>query len=66
MSSKLADYVVDDSGNDPRAKGSNRYYKHARQGNDFDTMAETGHGVQAAPGEEEMSQEDLLEKRGAK
>jgi hypothetical protein len=61
-----ADYIIDDAGDDPRAKGSARYYKHARQANDFDTGAETGQGVQAALGEEELGQEELLERRGAK
>ncbi|KAF2645244.1 hypothetical protein P280DRAFT_531235 [Massarina eburnea CBS 473.64] len=55
-----------DAGIDPRAKGSERYYKHARQPDEFDRLAQGDHDVRAAPGEEELSQEDLLDRRGAK
>ncbi|KAF2019934.1 hypothetical protein BU24DRAFT_419535 [Aaosphaeria arxii CBS 175.79] len=57
---------LDDANYDPRAKGHAQYVKHAKQRNMFDQMAHEGHGVEAAPGEEEMGQEDLLNMRGAK
>ncbi|KAF2739063.1 hypothetical protein EJ04DRAFT_458518 [Polyplosphaeria fusca] len=55
-----------DDADDPRAKGHDRYAKHARQNNPYDTMAGTDHGVEPAPGEEDMSQDALLDNRGAK
>jgi hypothetical protein len=60
----VADYIIDNAGDDSRAKGSARYFKHARQTNDFDIGADTGHGVQAASGEEEVGQDELLERGG--
>lgn len=59
-------HIPDDAGYDPRAKGGEQYHKHARQKNDFDTTTHQGHGVEAAPGEEDLTQEDLLDRRGAK
>ncbi|KAF2708923.1 hypothetical protein K504DRAFT_468147 [Pleomassaria siparia CBS 279.74] len=57
---------MDDAGLDPRAKGSDRYMKHARQKDGFGLMAQGDHDVGEAPGEEGMGQDDLLDKRGAK
>jgi hypothetical protein len=58
--------MLDDVGFDPKAKGHMQAHKHARQPNDFDTMAQRDHDVRAAPGEEDISQEGLLDRRGAK
>ncbi|KAJ4351794.1 uncharacterized protein N0V89_007138 [Didymosphaeria variabile] len=66
MSSNVEKKSFDDAPFDSRAKGSDQYYKHARQGNDFDKFAKAGHGVQAASGEEEDTQDALLDRRGAK
>jgi len=57
--------LIDDAGLDPKAKGSDRYVKHTRQDNPFDTMAKGDHGVEPAPGEEDLGGNDLLNKRGA-
>ncbi|KAG9203935.1 hypothetical protein G6514_002096 [Epicoccum nigrum] len=60
---------LDDADNVPQAKGDGRYAKHVRhQKNEFDTQVHAGHDVQRAPVEEEelMTQDELLEKRGAK
>lgn len=57
---------LDDADLDPKSKGHAQYYKHARQTDEFETMARKGHDVEGAPGEEELGQEDLLDRRGAK
>lgn len=57
---------LDDTNFDPGAKGNVRYAKHSKHDNPF-TSLKTGagdHNVEAAPGEEEDSQETLLKKRG--
>jgi hypothetical protein len=60
---------LDDAGYNAQAKGHDRFAKHARaQQSEFDPKSgqvHGGHGVQAAPGEELATQEELLEKRGA-
>ncbi len=51
-------------GNEPLAKGSSRYAKHARQPqSDVDKYASEGVGVEAAPGEEDVPQEELRSRR---
>lgn len=57
---------LDDADLDPRAKGHVQYAKHAKQRNEFDTMAQADHDVRPAPGEEDVGQDDLLDRRGAK
>lgn len=59
---------LDDANFDPRAKGHDRYAKHARQENPLDSSKHGAgtHDVEAAPGEEELGQEELLDRRGAK
>ncbi len=59
---------LDDANFDPRAKGHDRYAKHARQDNPFDSMKHGAgsHDVDPAPGEEDMGQDELLDRRGAK
>ncbi|RAR08273.1 Nop-like protein [Stemphylium lycopersici] len=58
---------LDDANFDPRAKGHVQYAKHARQDNPMDSLKHGAgdHGVQPAPGEEQESEESLLNKRGA-
>lgn len=48
-----------DANFDPRAKGHAQYFKYARQDNPMDSLKHGAgnHGVEAAPGEEEESQE---------
>ncbi|KAH7116039.1 hypothetical protein B0J11DRAFT_584073 [Dendryphion nanum] len=55
-----------DDASGPYAKGHDRYAKHIRQDNPFDRNAAGEHDVQPAPGEEELSQDALLDRRGAK
>jgi hypothetical protein len=57
--------LTDDAGLDPKAKGSDRYVKHTRQDNPYEKLAQGDHGVEPAPGEEELSGNELLNKRGA-
>lgn len=67
ITSNIEKKNLDDANLDPRAKGHVQYAKHARsQGNPIDDMAQGSHDVQAAPGEEDVGQEDLLDRRGAK
>jgi len=68
LSSNLEKKNLDDANFDPRAKGHDQYAKHARQDNPYDSLKHGAgsHGVEAAPGEEEETQDALLEKRGAK
>lgn len=69
ISSNIEKKNLDDADNVPQAKGDGRYAKHVRhQKSEFDTQAHAGHNVQRAPVEEEelMTQDGLLEKRGAK
>ncbi|PVH95679.1 hypothetical protein DM02DRAFT_617734 [Periconia macrospinosa] len=66
MPSNIEKKTFDNTPYDPRAKGDVRTYKHDVQRNDFDLMAQADHNVRPAPGEEELSQEELLDKRGAK
>ena len=51
---------MDDAGLYPGAKGHDQRAKLAKKGNLYDSLAQGGHGVQAAPGEEDLSQEELL------
>jgi hypothetical protein len=57
--------LTDDAGLDPKAKGSDRYVKHTRQDNPYEKLAQGDHGVEPAPGEEELGGNELLNKRGA-
>lgn len=68
LTSSVEKKNLDDAGFDPRSKGHDQYAKHARQDNPLDSSRHgaTSHDVEAAPGEEEIRQEGLLEKRGAK
>jgi hypothetical protein len=68
LSSNLEKKNLDDANFDPRAKGHDQYAKHARQDNPFDSLKHgaRNHNVEAAPGEEELTQDQLLDKRGAK
>ena len=56
---------MDDAGLYPGAKGHDQVAKQAKKGNLFDSLAQGHHGVEAAPGEEGLSQDELLEKRKA-
>ncbi|KAF2188192.1 hypothetical protein K469DRAFT_703660 [Zopfia rhizophila CBS 207.26] len=56
---------LDDAGYDPRAKGHVQYAKHAKQKDPFAKMAHGDHGVEPAPGEEDLDQEELVQRRGA-
>lgn len=48
---------------DPKAKGSKRYEKHIRQkGSDLDYGASEGPGVDKAPGDEELGDEEAMDK----
>lgn len=54
-------------GNEPYAKGHSRRAKHAQQRETLeDKMASGGVGVDPAPGEEELGQEELRDKRDGK
>jgi hypothetical protein len=68
VTSNIEKKNLDDANYDPRAKGHVQYAKHARQDNPMDSLKHgaDSHDVEAAPGEEEESQEALLAKRGAK
>lgn len=68
MTSNIDKKNLDDANYDPRAKGHASYAKHARQNNPLDSLKHGAgsHDVEAAPGEEEISQEDLLDRRGAR
>jgi hypothetical protein len=68
LSSNIEKKNLDDADFDPRAKGHDRYAKHAKQDNPMDSLkyGAVSHDVEAAPGEELETQEALLEKRGAK
>lgn len=48
--------------NDPAAKGSIRYTKHKAQESEFETGASEGAQVDAAPGDEELSPEEAMDK----
>ncbi len=51
-------------GNEPLAKGSSRYAKHAQQKeSDIEKFASDGPEVDAAPGEEEAPQDELRHRR---
>jgi hypothetical protein len=67
ITSNIEKKNLDDANFDPRAKGHVQYAKHARQDNPMDSLKHGAgsHDVEAAPGEEEESQEALLNKRGA-
>ena len=48
---------------DPKAKGSTRYEKHIRQkGPDLDYGASEGPGVDRPPGDEELRDEEAIDK----
>ncbi|KAL6710223.1 hypothetical protein ACN47E_009169 [Coniothyrium glycines] len=68
LTSNLEKKNMDDANYDPRAKGDNRYFKHARQDNPFNSLQHGAgdHNVEPAPGEELLSQDEILAKRGAK
>lgn len=68
ITSNIEKKNLDDANYDPMAKGSARYAKHARQDNPLDSLnhGAGSHDVEAAPGEEELTQCELLDKRGAK
>jgi hypothetical protein len=67
ITSNIEKKNLDDANFDPRAKGHQQYAKHARQENPMDSLKHGAgdHNVEAAPGEEELSQDQLLDKRGA-
>ncbi|KAF2121572.1 hypothetical protein BDV96DRAFT_564591 [Lophiotrema nucula] len=65
LSSNIEKKNLDDADLDPKAKGHVQYLKHSRQQDEFSKKANAGHGVEPAPGEEDLSQEDLLNRRGA-
>lgn len=66
ITSNIEKKNLDDAGG-PYAKGHDRYAKHIRQDNPFNRNVGSGeHDVQPAPGEEELGQDALLDKRGAK
>ena len=53
------------SGGNPLAKGSQRYDKHTRDNEStIDKGAAPTHEVVAPPGEEELSQDEIRDKRG--
>lgn len=55
---------LDDADKVPEAKGHDQYAKHVRkEKSEFDQGA--GHDVEAAPGEELLTQDELLKKRNA-
>lgn len=68
ITSNIEKKNLDDVNYDPRAKGSAQYTKHVRQDNPLDSLKHGAgsHNVEAAPGEEELRQDELLDKRGAK
>ncbi|USP76018.1 hypothetical protein yc1106_03292 [Curvularia clavata] len=68
MTSNIEKKNIDDAYVDPGAKGHVQYFKHAKQDNPMDSLkyGAGDHGVQRAPGEEEDSEEALLDRRGAK
>ncbi|CAO2654779.1 Nn.00g115120.m01.CDS01 [Neocucurbitaria sp. VM-36] len=68
ISSNVEKKNLDDANFDPRAKGHDQYAKHARQDNPYESLkhGSASHDVDAAPGEEELGQDELLSKRGAK
>jgi hypothetical protein len=67
ITSNIEKKNLDDANFDPGAKGHQRYAKHAKQDNPMDSLKHGAgdHNVEAAPGEEELSQDQLLDKRGA-
>ncbi|KAF2129648.1 hypothetical protein P153DRAFT_396903 [Dothidotthia symphoricarpi CBS 119687] len=70
MNSSIEKKNLDDANYEPGAKGHDRDAKHAinRKDNPHDSSKHgaSSHDVEAAPGEEELGQDELLEKRGAK
>lgn len=68
ITSNIEKKNLDDANFDPRAKGHDQYAKHARQDNPLSSSKHgaKSHDVEAAPGEEELVQDELLDKRGAK
>lgn len=68
LSSNLEKKNLDDANFVPGAKGHDQYAKHAKQDNPLDSVKHgaRSHDVEAAPGEEELSQDQLLDRRGAK
>ncbi|KAF3044076.1 hypothetical protein E8E12_009030 [Didymella heteroderae] len=69
INSNIEKKNLDDADKVPEAKGHDRYAKHVRkQQSDFDEnsgQVKASHGVEAAPGEELLTQDELLKKRGA-
>ncbi|KAF2032680.1 hypothetical protein EK21DRAFT_109750 [Setomelanomma holmii] len=68
LTSNVEKKNLDDAGFDPKAKGHDKYAKHARQDNSLDSLRHGAgsHDVEAAPEEELDSQDALLDRRGAK
>ena len=69
ISSNIEKKNLDDADKVPEAKGHDEYVKHVRkQQSEFDEntgQVKAGHDVEAAPGEELLTQGGLLKKRGA-
>lgn len=69
LNSNVEKKNLDDANKEPGAKGHDRGAKHAlnRTDNPLDSLKHGAgsHNVEAAPGEEQLSQNELLEKRGA-
>ncbi|KAF1839479.1 hypothetical protein BDW02DRAFT_539722 [Decorospora gaudefroyi] len=68
LTSNVEKKNLDDASYDPRAKGHDQYAKHAQQDNPLNSLKHGAgsHNVEAAPGEEQDSQDALLDRRGAK
>ncbi|KAL1592589.1 hypothetical protein SLS59_009681 [Nothophoma quercina] len=69
INSNIEKKNLDDADKVPQAKGHDQYAKHvAKQQSEFDENSgrvKAGHDVEAAPGEELLTQDELLKKRGA-
>ncbi|KAF2873413.1 hypothetical protein BDV95DRAFT_566954 [Massariosphaeria phaeospora] len=66
LSSNVERKNLDDAGYNAGAHGHDRNAKHARSDNLFNKQVHDDHGVETAPGEENMGQNELLDRRGAK
>jgi hypothetical protein len=69
INSNIEKKNLDDADKVPEAKGHDRYAKHVRkQQSEFDEnsgQVKAGHDVETAPGEELLTQDELLRKRNA-
>jgi hypothetical protein len=69
INSNIEKKNLDDADKVPQAKGHDQYAKHvAKQQSEFDENSgrvRASHDVEAAPGEELLTQDELLKKRGA-